>query len=71
MRTFTINICSLYLLLSVAKNSVVPAQAATYSLIEQHAGQSFFDGWEFVGGYDNTSTSIFWLRLGIHVAAAH
>jgi hypothetical protein len=57
MGSFTMNIASVYLLLSVAKNVVIPTRAATYSLIEQHAGQSFFDGWEFVGGYDNTSRS--------------
>ena len=55
MRSFTINVASAYLLMSAVKNVVISTQAATYSLIEQHAGQSFFEGWEFVGGYDNTS----------------
>jgi hypothetical protein len=44
MGSFTMNIASVYLLLSVAKNVVIPTRAATYSLIEQHAGQSFLDG---------------------------
>jgi hypothetical protein len=34
-----------------------PALGATYSLIESHAGSSFFDGWIYETGYDNTSKS--------------
>lgn len=32
-----------------------PALGATYSLIESHAGSSFFDGWIYETGYDNTT----------------
>lgn len=35
-----------------------PALGATYSLIESHAGSSFFDGWIYETGYDNTSKSL-------------
>lgn len=34
-----------------------PALGAIYSLIESHAGSSFFDGWIYETGYDNTSES--------------
>ncbi|KAG7528351.1 hypothetical protein FFLO_06228 [Filobasidium floriforme] len=32
-----------------------PTLGATYSLIESHAGSSFFDGWIYETGYDNTT----------------
>ena len=32
-----------------------PALGASYSLIESHTGSSFFDGWIYETGYDNTS----------------
>lgn len=41
-------------LAALALALIQPASAA-YDLIVSHAGGSFFDGWTFATGYDNTS----------------
>lgn len=33
--------------------SVVPGAHAAYNLVQTWQGQSFFDGWDFYGAYDN------------------
>ena len=36
--------------------SIAPAAfAANFTLVKQYAGSSFFDGWDFVDNYDNTT----------------
>ena len=35
--------------------SVTPGAHADYNLVETWQGQSFFDGWDFYGKYDNLS----------------
>lgn len=32
---------------------IVPGARAAYNLVQTWEGQSFFDGWEFYGNYDN------------------
>ena len=41
-------------LAALALALIQPASAA-YDLVVSHAGTSFFDGWTFATGYDNTS----------------
>jgi hypothetical protein len=41
-------------LVALFASSIQPA-AAAYDLIVSHAGSTFFDGWTFATGYDNTS----------------
>jgi len=33
--------------------SITAANAATYNLVVDYSGQSFFDGWSYYGSYDN------------------
>lgn len=36
--------------------SIAPAAlAANFTLVKSYAGSSFFDGWDFVDNYDNTT----------------
>lgn len=42
-------------LLAVVSALTPSTNSATYSLIETHAGSTFFDGWIYETGYDNTS----------------
>jgi hypothetical protein len=47
--------------LALAVLSVVPSAHADYNLVQTWAGQSFFDGWQFYGAYDNlTNVSSLW-----------
>ncbi|GHJ89096.1 hypothetical protein NliqN6_5498 [Naganishia liquefaciens] len=47
-------------LAALALSLLQPASAA-YDLIVSHAGASFFDGWTFATGYDNTTNGdVFW-----------
>lgn len=39
--------------LAAAVLSVVPDAQAAYNLVQAWQGQSFFDGWDFYGSYDN------------------
>lgn len=41
-------------LVALLASSIQPA-AAAYDLIVSHAGSTFFDGFTFATGYDNTS----------------
>ena len=36
-----------------------PALAATYSLINEYSGETFFDGWDFYGSWDNLTLGTF------------
>lgn len=46
-------LASTVIALSVAVLSVVPGAHAAYDLVETWQGQSFFNGWQFYGSYDN------------------
>ncbi|KAI5449057.1 hypothetical protein NCC49_005361 [Naganishia albida] len=47
-------------LVALLASSIQPA-AAAYDLIVSHAGSTFFDGWTFATGYDNTTNGdVFW-----------
>ena len=35
--------------------------SATYSLVKEYSGSTFFDGWDFYGNYDNLTNGM--LRL--------
>lgn len=39
--------------LAAAVLSLVPGAHAVYDLVQAWEGQSFFDGWDFYGSYDN------------------
>ena len=39
--------------LAVAVLSGVPGVHAAYNLVRSWEGQTFFDGWDFYGSYDN------------------
>ena len=41
------------MVLAAAVLSVTPGAHAVYNLVQAWQGQSFFDGWDFYGGYDN------------------
>jgi len=52
--------------LSVAVLSVVPGARAAYDLVEAWQGQSFFDGWQFYGSYDNlTNGDTIWVNQSL------
>lgn len=41
------------MVLAAAVLSEVPGVHAVYNLVRDWEGQTFFDGWEFYGSYDN------------------
>jgi hypothetical protein len=46
---------------AVAVLSATPGAHAVYNLVQTWQGQSFFDGWDFYGNYDNlTNVSSLW-----------
>lgn len=52
--------------LSVTVLSTVPGVHAAYNLVQTWEGQSFFDGWEFYGSYDNlTNGDAIWVNKSV------
>jgi len=47
------------IVLAAAVLSEVPGVHAAYNLVRAWEGQTFFDGWEFYGSYDNL-TNVSW-----------
>jgi len=47
------------IVLAAAVLSQVPGVHAAYNLVRAWEGQTFFDGWEFYGSYDNL-TNVSW-----------
>lgn len=53
------------LIATTLTSAISPVSATTYNIINSHAGSTFFDGFSYFGGYDNTSES---LQSRLHVA---
>lgn len=54
------------MVLAAAVLSIVPSAHAVYNLVQTWEGQSFFDGWEFYGNYDNlTNGDAIWVNQSV------
>ncbi|TCD61817.1 hypothetical protein EIP91_007862 [Steccherinum ochraceum] len=53
----------MYRYLTAALLATVIPSSFGYNLVREHAGQNFFDGWNFYGGWDNlTNSQVWWLN---------
>lgn len=50
------------LIATTLTSAISPVSATTYNIINSHAGSTFFDGFSYFGGYDNTTNGdVFWV----------
>lgn len=59
-------LASVTIALAAAVLSAVPGAHAAYNLVQTWEGQSFFDGWQFYGNYDNlTNGDAIWVNQSL------